>query len=154
MHGGVEGEARTLRFRNARYPNHCERLDEIGINTQGGFAKYIVLPARTLWSLEPLADRYAEEDLFVAGSLVEPTSVAYTAVIERNRSWKGAFETEPYEAAWAGEAIFYVRALEANDVPEGTPARVQISPDGMRWCDEGTSFPLPTGTSRQETHRA
>jgi len=65
------------------YPNHCERLDEIGINTQGGFAKYIVLPARTLWSLEPLADRYPEEDLFVAGSLVEPTSVAYTAVIER-----------------------------------------------------------------------
>jgi len=36
-----------------------------------------------LWSLEPLADRYSEEDLFVAGSLVEPTSVAYTAVIER-----------------------------------------------------------------------
>ena len=65
------------------YPNHCERLDEIGINTQGGFAKYIVLPARTLWSLEPLADRYSEEELFVAGSLVEPTSVAYTAVIER-----------------------------------------------------------------------
>jgi threonine dehydrogenase-like Zn-dependent dehydrogenase len=65
------------------YPNHCERLDEIGINIDGGFAKYLVLPARTLWSLEPLADRYDEEDLFVAGSLVEPTSVAYNAVIER-----------------------------------------------------------------------
>jgi threonine dehydrogenase-like Zn-dependent dehydrogenase len=65
------------------YPNHCERLDEIGINTQGGFAKYVVVPARTLWSLEPLADRYDDEDLFVAGSLVEPTSVAYTAVVER-----------------------------------------------------------------------
>jgi threonine dehydrogenase-like Zn-dependent dehydrogenase len=66
------------------YPNHCERLDEIGINIDGGFAKYLVLPARTLWSLDSLSDLYPkEEDLFVAGSLVEPTSVAYTAVIER-----------------------------------------------------------------------
>ncbi|HSJ58156.1 MAG TPA: scyllo-inosose 3-dehydrogenase [Anaerolineae bacterium] len=65
------------------YPNHCERLDEIGINTQGGFAKYLVVPARTLWSLEPLADRYPGDELFVAGSLVEPTSVAYNAVVER-----------------------------------------------------------------------
>ena len=65
------------------FPNHCERLDEIGINADGGFAKYLVVPARTLWSLEPLADIYHSDDIFVAGSLVEPTSVAYTAVIER-----------------------------------------------------------------------
>ncbi len=65
------------------YPNHCERLDEIGINCNGGFAKYVLVPARTLWSLEPLADRYDGQDSFVAGSLVEPTSVAYTAVIQR-----------------------------------------------------------------------
>jgi threonine dehydrogenase-like Zn-dependent dehydrogenase len=65
------------------YPNHCERLDEIGINADGGFAKYLVVPARTLWSLEPLADIYSDDDIFVAGSLVEPTSVAYTAVVER-----------------------------------------------------------------------
>jgi threonine dehydrogenase-like Zn-dependent dehydrogenase len=65
------------------YPNHCERLDEIGINADGGFAKYLVLPARTLWSLEPLAGIYSDDDIFVAGSLVEPTSVAYTAVVER-----------------------------------------------------------------------
>ena len=66
------------------YPNHCERLDEIGINIDGGFAKYVVVPARTLWSLEPLADRYGDEDIFVAGSLVEPTSVAYNALVERS----------------------------------------------------------------------
>jgi threonine dehydrogenase-like Zn-dependent dehydrogenase len=65
------------------YPNHCERLDEIGINVNGGFAKYLVVPARTLWSLEPLADLYEGDDIFLAGSLVEPTSVAYNAVIER-----------------------------------------------------------------------
>jgi threonine dehydrogenase-like Zn-dependent dehydrogenase len=65
------------------YPNHCERLDEIGFNVHGAFAKYMVLPARTLWSLEPLAATYEEKDIFLAGSLVEPTSVAYNAVIER-----------------------------------------------------------------------
>lgn len=65
------------------WPNHCERLDEIGFNVNGAFAKYIVLPAKLLWSLEPLRARYSEEDIFLAGSLVEPTSVAYNAVIER-----------------------------------------------------------------------
>jgi len=43
-----------------------------------------VLPDRCLWSLEPLRDNYKDEkDIFLAGSLVEPTSVAYNAVIER-----------------------------------------------------------------------
>jgi len=65
------------------YPNHCENLDEVGFNVNGAFADYIVVPARTLWSLEPLADAYQGDDIFLAGSLVEPTSVAYNAVIER-----------------------------------------------------------------------
>ena len=65
------------------WPNHCERLDEIGFNVNGAFTKYIVVPSRTIWSLEPLRKNYAEKDLFVAGSLVEPTCVAYNAVIER-----------------------------------------------------------------------
>lgn len=66
------------------YPNHCERLDEIGFNVNGAFAKYIVLPAKVLWSLEPLRRMYDDEkDIFMAGSLVEPTSVAYNAVVER-----------------------------------------------------------------------
>jgi scyllo-inosose 3-dehydrogenase len=64
-------------------PNHCERLDEVGFNVSGAYTRYLVLPARTLWSLEPLRGRYTDEELFVAGSLVEPTAVAYNAVIER-----------------------------------------------------------------------
>ena len=67
---------------------------------------------------------------------------SHTAVVERNRTWKGGFETEPYEAAWAGEAIFFVRTLEVSGPAEGTQARVQISPDGMHWCDEGTEVTL------------
>ena len=53
------------------WPNHCERLDEIGFNVHGAFTKYLVVPARTLWSLEPLKERYPEDKLFLAGSLVE-----------------------------------------------------------------------------------
>ena len=64
-------------------PNHCEQLDEVGFNVNGAYTKYIVLPSRTIWSLEPLRRNYKKADLFIAGSLVEPTCVAYNAVIER-----------------------------------------------------------------------
>jgi threonine dehydrogenase-like Zn-dependent dehydrogenase len=64
-------------------PNHCEKLDEIGFNVNGAFTRYIVLPSRLLWSIEAFKDRYKGDDIFVAGALVEPTSVAYNAVIER-----------------------------------------------------------------------
>jgi len=67
-----------------------------------------------------------------------------TAVVERNWTWSGAFATEPYEAGWAGEAIFFVRALKVVGTPGTASARVQISPDGIRWCDEGTTVPLPS----------
>jgi len=65
------------------FPNHCEQLDEVGFNVNGAYTKYIVLPARTIWSLESLRRDYPGDSIFVAGSLVEPTSVAYNAVIER-----------------------------------------------------------------------
>ena len=65
------------------WPNHCERLDEIGFNVDGAFTKYIVLPDKCLWSLDPLKDNYSDADVFRLGSLVEPTSVAYNAVVER-----------------------------------------------------------------------
>jgi len=64
-------------------PNHCERLNEIGFNVDGAFAKYLVVPSRTIWSLEPMRQIYKGDDIFIAGSLVEPTCVAYNAVIER-----------------------------------------------------------------------
>ena len=67
-----------------------------------------------------------------------------TAIIERNVTWQGAFTAEPYEAAWASEAIYFVRALATQHMPPTVTARVQISPDGMHWCDEGTTLTLPT----------
>lgn len=71
---------------------------------------------------------------------------SHTAVVERNTTWRGDFASEPYECAWAGEAIFFVRCLSADGLDEydWTPAEVQISPDGMHWCSEGSSLSLPT----------
>jgi hypothetical protein len=67
---------------------------------------------------------------------------SYTAIVERNRTFTGSFSTEPYECGWSSEAIFYVRKLGTEGAVAGTPVRVQISPDGMHWCDEGTTFTL------------
>jgi len=67
-----------------------------------------------------------------------------SAVVARNETWTGSAATEPYEAGWAGEAIVFVRALKAPAFAGSSPmARVEISPDGMRWVPEGTTFPLP-----------
>jgi hypothetical protein len=67
-----------------------------------------------------------------------------TAIVGRNEEWRGASATEPHECGWAREAVIFLRALKVDRLPAGTQARVQISPDGMRWLDEGTSFTLPT----------
>ncbi|MFX0040306.1 MAG: scyllo-inosose 3-dehydrogenase [Promethearchaeota archaeon] len=63
------------------YPNHCERLQEIGFSIDGAYAEYINVPAKLCWSLKKLESAF--DDVFKIGSLVEPTSVAYNAVIER-----------------------------------------------------------------------
>jgi len=71
----------------------------------------------------------------------------YTAVIARGDVWRQSVQTEPYEAAWAGEAIFFVRVMEATgggaEPPAATAvARVQISPDGLCWVDEGAELEI------------
>lgn len=65
------------------FPNHCELLHELGFTKDGSFAEYIKVDSRYLWDLDDLRGAYKDEDIFLAGSLVEPTSVAYNAVIER-----------------------------------------------------------------------
>lgn len=71
---------------------------------------------------------------------------SFTAVVERNVTWQGDFAVEPYECAWATEAIYFVRVLHAVDIPPDAVARVQISPDGIQWCDEGTLVQLSSET--------
>jgi hypothetical protein len=69
----------------------------------------------------------------------------HTAVLERFGPFAQDFATEPYEAGWAEEAIFFVRIDEVSgDGPRLTGA-VQISPDGITWTDEGTTLPAIEG---------
>ncbi|MBL8698363.1 MAG: hypothetical protein JNK67_08320 [Alphaproteobacteria bacterium] len=66
-----------------------------------------------------------------------------TAVVARNEVWQGSAASEPYECGWAREAIVFVRALEAPVKLGRARARVQVSPDGIRWLDHGKPFSLP-----------
>ncbi|UCD37050.1 MAG: alcohol dehydrogenase catalytic domain-containing protein [Fidelibacterota bacterium] len=65
------------------YPNHCERLEELGFSIDGAYARYVKVNARYVWNIGGLQELYGEEKMYELGSLVEPTSVAYNAVIER-----------------------------------------------------------------------
>ncbi|MDR3081185.1 MAG: hypothetical protein LBV60_09715 [Streptomyces sp.] len=60
---------------------------------------------------------------------------SFTAVIERNATLTGEFTTEPYEAAWAREARWFVRVLDSSGRSPRVLVRTQISPDGLHWCD-------------------
>ena len=69
---------------------------------------------------------------------------SHNAVVARNEKWRGPIATEPYEVGWAREIIVFVRALSVEGATAGIEARIQISPDGMCWVDEGSRFELPT----------
>ena len=68
---------------------------------------------------------------------------ATVATLTRGEFWNDGDATEPYEAGWAGEAMIFARGLIPGGV-EGV-AHVQVSPDGIRWCDEGTVLKLLPG---------
>jgi len=63
-----------------------------------------------------------------------------TAVLERHAILADEWATEPYETAWAREAIFFFRIEEIHGQNVRVHARVQISPDGIHWADEGARF--------------
>lgn len=65
----------------------------------------------------------------------------YTVVLERMQTYSGTFQTEPYETAWAGEAMFFIRIHELTGKKAMLSSRVQVSVDGIEWIDEGMSFP-------------
>jgi hypothetical protein len=64
----------------------------------------------------------------------------HTAVLERFGTFSEDFATEPYEAGWAEEAIFFVRIDGVDGAEAALSGRVQISPDGISWIDEGTTL--------------
>lgn len=66
----------------------------------------------------------------------------HTAVLERYGDFAGDFTTEPYEAGWAEEAIFFIRITAVAGSDPALTGSVQISPDGLQWADEGTVLPM------------
>jgi hypothetical protein len=67
---------------------------------------------------------------------------SHTTLLERNTEWSGQFETEPYEAGWASEALFFARVLSSEGDWFDADAEVQISPDGTHWANEWSSMSL------------
>ena len=60
---------------------------------------------------------------------------SFTAVISKNERLTAGFETEPYETPWAAEARVFVNVLELTGDQAHWDLKVQISPDGLCWCD-------------------
>jgi len=63
-----------------------------------------------------------------------------TTLVERRTVLAGDYGTHPYEAGWAAEALFFVRATEEH--PE-LSIQPQVSPDGIDWLDHGEPVTLP-----------
>jgi hypothetical protein len=62
---------------------------------------------------------------------------SFTAVLEQSTTHTESFCTEPYEAGWASEARWFVRALELSGENAILQVEPEISPDGLHWCAEG-----------------
>ena len=66
-----------------------------------------------------------------------------TSVIERRLQIGAAHTTHPYEAGWAGEAVFFVQV--EGDHP-ALSVQAQISPDGLLWVDRGSPRVIAAST--------
>lgn len=58
--------------------------------------------------------------------------------LEVKKYFTGRFETHPYEAGWADEALFFVLVEKVEGDPLFT-AQVQLSQDGIHWADDGSA---------------
>lgn len=62
----------------------------------------------------------------------------YTANLDTALNIEATYSTEPYEAAWASEAIFFLRVEDGPANGSGIEAQVEISVDGLTWIQEGS----------------
>jgi len=65
--------------------------------------------------------------------------------LEVKKYFSGKFETHPYEAGWADEAIFFIMVEKIEGAPVFT-GQVQLSQDGVNWSDDGSSPVSFSGT--------
>ena len=67
--------------------------------------------------------------------------------LEVKKFFTGSFQTHPYEAGWADEAIFFILVEKITGNPVLT-AQVQLSQDGVHWCDDGSEPHSLSGTGQ------
>lgn len=61
----------------------------------------------------------------------------YASAIERRITINGDFATQPVEAGWASEAIFFIWVENFPATANGSLSmEVQISADGINWIDD------------------
>lgn len=58
--------------------------------------------------------------------------------LEVKKTFDADFQTNPYEAGWASEAIFFITVESVSGNDPRLTAEVEISPDGINWVGEGT----------------
>ncbi|SDT33483.1 hypothetical protein [Microlunatus soli] len=66
----------------------------------------------------------------------------HTSVTDLRQPFSGSFTTYPYECGWADEAIYFVTAEDQTPAGAEIALRVQLSADGIRWVDEGSTLQL------------
>ena len=117
----------------AGYVNHCYLLNdpadlefgELGFTHDGAMAEYVVVKEKYIWRIDSLFERYkSEEKAFEAGSLVEPTSVAYHAMFNR----AGGFKPGSYVVIWGAGPIGLAAISLAKAAGAGKIISFEISP--------------------------
>ncbi|MFT4093211.1 MAG: DUF6385 domain-containing protein [Niabella sp.] len=61
--------------------------------------------------------------------------------VEKRVKVTGDFFSQPMEAGWASEALFFLWVEEVTALEQPLDIAVQLSADGMNWIDEGTVLP-------------
>jgi hypothetical protein len=84
------------------YFNHCQYLEEMGFTHNGGFEQYMRIHHKFCWRINELKSRFRTEDqIFEAGSLVEPACVSYNGMFVR----AGGFRPGSDVAVWGAGPI-------------------------------------------------
>lgn len=113
------------------FPNHCRNLEELGFTVDGAMAEYVKVESKYCWKIDYLIDVYgSEQKLYEAGSLVEPTSVAYNALFIRAGGFKPGAYVAVYGAGPIGlAAIQLARAAGASKIIafEVAPERASLA---------------------------
>ena len=120
------GECNACR---AGWFNQCSRLIQLGFNrgNNGAFADYVVVNEKYCWSLEPLRMKFDDEEkVLEAGSLVEPTSVAYEGIFSIGKGFLPGGHVVVFGAGPIGLAsIQLVRASGAAKIIVFEPKEVR-----------------------------